>query len=62
MRLPVNRIRQEAAQLHLARLLLGILVAPLYVLGWLGGKVAVVIMLVVAAVKVGWQDARGSAR
>ena len=64
-RVPVERIQAEASQVHPGRLLLTLLVGVLYCVGWVAGKtftvLAVAAGFTVAAVKVGWQDARGSA-
>lgn len=62
MAVPIDRITRQAREVHAGRALLTALMAPLYVLGWIVGKAAVVTMFVLAAVKIGWQDARGSDR
>jgi len=62
MAVPLDRIVAEARQVRIAKLLLGFLLAPLYVVGWLVGKTVLATVFLAAAVKVGWQDARGSRR
>jgi len=62
MAVPLDRIKAAASQVHVGQLLLGCLLAPLYVLGWLVGKTVLTAVFLTAAVKVGWQDARGSRR
>jgi len=62
MAVPLDRIVAEARQVRITKLLLGCLLAPLYVAGWLVGKTVLAAVFLTAAVKVGWQDARGSRR
>jgi len=62
MAVPLDRIKAAASQVRIGQLLLGFLLAPLYVLGWLVGKTLLAAVFLAAAVKVGWQDARGSRR
>jgi len=62
MAVPIARITAGARKAHTGRLLLGCLLAPLYVLGWLIGKTVLAVVFLCTAVKVGWQDARGPAR
>ena len=61
-RVPVDRITAEAREIDLARTILSVLAAVLFVIGWLAGKTVGLVLGVVAwsfaAVKVGWQDAR----
>lgn len=62
-RVPVDRITEQARELHPGRTLLTLLAALLYGLGWLAGKTVMGVWFVLAwsfaAVKVGWTDARG---
>lgn len=57
---PLERINAEARQLDPVRVLLTLLAAPLFALGWLVAKVALVAWIVVAwswtAARVGWQE------
>ncbi len=57
-RVPVDRIRQEAEQVHLGRLLLVLLVGVFWVLGWLAGKATLAVGFAYAAAKIGFQEAR----
>lgn len=60
MAVPTARIAEKAHELRVGAFLLGLLVAPFYVLGWLGGKGLLGLAYLGAAVKVGWSDARGA--
>ena len=59
-RVPVERVRAEADRIHLGRLLLTVLVAVLFTVGWVAGKASLGVRWSLAAVKVGWQDARAT--
>jgi hypothetical protein len=60
--IPVDRITERARRIDPLRLLLTVLAAPLVALGWTAGKVVTVVWVVLAwslaAVQVGWEDAR----
>lgn len=59
---PLDRITAEANEIHIGRLLLTLIAGFFYGLGWIAAKtfIAVGFMLSwsIAAVKVGWKDAR----
>jgi hypothetical protein len=59
-RVPLERVQAEARQVHLGRLLLTLLVGVFWLLGWAAGMVSLAVGFAFAAMKVGWQDARGS--
>lgn len=63
-RVPVGDIQTRAAEIDPAKLLLAVLALPFLVLGWMAAKVWQVLWLVVswsvAAVQVGWVEARKS--
>lgn len=65
-RVPVDRITLEARQINLGRLLLTLIAGLLYGIGWTAAKTVKVLALVLvwclAAVKVGWQEARQPAQ
>ena len=54
-RVPVDRIRVQAAALRLGPLLLSLLMAPFFVLGWSSAKVFLAFRWVIAAVMVGFR-------
>ena len=54
-RVPVDRIAVTAAALRLGPLLLSVLMAPFFVLGWTSAKVFLAVRYVLAAVIVGWK-------
>jgi len=58
----VDRISAEAREVHFGRVLLTIVAAVLFGIGWVAYKVCRTALLALAwcavAVKVGWQDAR----
>jgi hypothetical protein len=58
----VDQINVRASQIDPAKLLLAVLALPLLILGWVAAKVWQVLWLVVswsvAAVQVGWVEAR----
>ncbi|WP_327047278.1 hypothetical protein OG320_05135 [Microbispora sp. NBC_01189] len=54
----VARIDAEARQLDPAKVLLTILIAPLFLTGWLAGKAWLVLAWIWTAVLVGWREAR----
>lgn len=56
-----QRVGEKAQQIRLARVLLAVFAAPLYVLGWLAGVLVVALLWVFAAVVVGFGDARSRA-
>lgn len=60
----LDRISAEAQEVHIGRMLLTLIGAILYALGWTAGTMLTVLWLVIAwsfmAVKLGWQDARAS--
>lgn len=61
-RVPVEDIRARASEIDPAKLILALLALPFLVLGWLAAKVWAVLWAVtswsVAAVQVGWIEAR----
>jgi hypothetical protein len=61
-RVPVERITVEARQVDVGRLVLTVLAAVLYAVGWSAGKVLGAVWLALAwsgtAVRLGWQEAR----
>jgi hypothetical protein len=60
-RVPVDRINAEARQVHLGRLLLTVLAAFFFALGWVVAKTFLALAWCGVAVKVGWQEARSGA-
>jgi hypothetical protein len=58
MAIPVDEISAEARQVDMARVVLTVLAVPLYVAGWLAGKVFLALAWAGLAVKAGWRDAR----
>lgn len=54
-RVPVDRIAVQAAALRLGPLLLSLVMAPFFVLGWSAAKVFLAVRYVLAAVIVGWK-------
>jgi len=57
-RVPLERVRAEARDVHLGRALLTLLVGVFWLLGWLAGKLTLAIGFAYAAAKVGFQEAR----
>lgn len=53
----VARVGEAAEQINFVRVLLAVLAAPLYALGWLVGIVIVAFRWLFAAVQVGFKDA-----
>jgi hypothetical protein len=53
----LDRISAEARKLKFGRAVLTILFTPLYVVGWVAGKVWLVIAYAYASIKVGWKEA-----
>jgi hypothetical protein len=53
-----ERVAAKAVEVKLARVLLSVLAAPFYVLGWVVALLVVVVMWCVAAVQVGFADGR----
>lgn len=54
-RVPTDRIRVQAAALRLGPLLLSVLMAIPFALGWTAAKVFLAVRYVLAAVVVGWK-------
>lgn len=54
----VARVEGKVAEISVARVLLAVLAAPLYALGWLVGIVVVAVLWLFAAVAVGFADAK----
>ena len=54
----IERAAAKASDVKLSKLLLSILAAPFYVLGWLIGLVVVVVLLAYGAVRLGIADVR----
>lgn len=54
-RVPVGRISAQAAALRLGPLLLSLLMAPFFALGWSAAKVFLAVRYVLAAVIVGFK-------
>jgi hypothetical protein len=57
----IERAAAKASEVELTKLLLSILAAPFYVLGWLIGLVVVVVLLAYGAVRLGIADVRALA-
>ncbi len=57
----IERAAAKASEVKLTKLLLSILAAPFYVLGWLIGLVVVVVLLAYGAVRLGIADVRALA-
>lgn len=57
-RIDLDRIDAEARQVHLGRVLLTVLGAVFYVIGWVIGAAVTAFVWSYAAAKVGYQDAR----
>lgn len=55
---PLERISEQSREVQIGRRILAVLLGVLYVVGWLAGKGSVALSYAIAAVKVGWQDAR----
>ena len=60
-RVPVDRIGVEARDVHIGRVLLTILAALFFAIGWVVAKVFLALAWCGVAVKVGWQEARRDA-
>lgn len=58
----VARVEGKVAEISVARVLLAVLAAPLYALGWLVGIIVVAVLWLFAAVAVGFADAKKSRR
>ncbi|MEU8279550.1 hypothetical protein ACFYOK_29460 [Microbispora bryophytorum] len=58
LNIPVERISEEARQLDPAKAILTILIAPLFLIGWLAGKAWLIVAWIWTAVLVGWSEAR----
>lgn len=56
--IPVDRIGEKAQTLAPGKVLLTVLIAILYVPGWVAGKLWLALAWMGTAVMVGWQDAR----
>lgn len=59
-RIPVERISTEARDVHVGRTLLTLVAGFFYLVGWLAGTLVNGLAWCVAAVKVGWREARPS--
>lgn len=61
MAVDIARINAEARQIHFGRMVLTVLAAILYAIGWITRKVFVVLWLTLtwswAAIRIGWRDA-----
>jgi hypothetical protein len=61
-RIPTQRIRAQATQVNLGRLLLTVIAGLLFAVGWAAGRTVTGVVLAVlwsaAAVKVGYREAR----
>jgi hypothetical protein len=57
-RVPVDRIGVEARDVHVGRVLLTILAAFFFAIGWIAAKTLLGLAWCGVAVKVGWQEAR----
>lgn len=61
-RVPLDRITTEAKKLHFWRTVLTLIAGLFFLLGWIVAKTVMLIWAAiawcVAAVKIGWQDAR----
>lgn len=57
-RVPVDDITEQARQVHFGRVLLTVLAAVFFAIGWLAGAVFMAIAWCGTAVKVGWLEAR----
>jgi hypothetical protein len=56
--IPVARISAEARQIHFGEILLALIGAVFYGLGWSVSKALLAVAWCLAAVKLGWADAR----
>lgn len=65
-RVPVDRITNEAREIHFGRFLLTVIGGLFFALGWIVAKTFTVLWLAMTwswtAIKVGWQEGRNSAR
>ena len=59
-RVPVDRVAAEARNVHVGRLLLTLLVGVFFAVGWVAGKASLGVAWSLAAVKVGWAEARAA--
>lgn len=59
MTIPVERIDTEARQLDPVKVLLTVIAAIPFVLGWIVGKTWLALAWLLTAARVGWQVARG---
>jgi hypothetical protein len=59
-RVPVDRISAEAREVHVGRTLLTLVAGFFYLLGWLAAKVVGGAVWCLAAIRVGWREARTS--
>lgn len=57
-----QRVGERAQQIQVVRLVLAVLAAPLYALGWLVGILVVALLWLLAATAVGFSDARTRSR
>lgn len=58
----VQRVAERAQQVSLVRVLLAVLAAPLYALGWLVGLLVLALMWLLGALAVGYSDGRRKTR
>lgn len=58
----VQRVGDQAQQIRLTRVLLSLVAAPFYAVGWLVGILAVAVLWMFAAVAVGFGDAKNRSR
>ncbi len=56
----IDRISEEAHKLQFGRAVLTILFMPVFLIGWLIGKAWRAVTFVIAALKVGFLDGKGS--
>lgn len=57
-RVPVDEITEQARQVHLGRVVLTVLAAVLFSVGWLAGALFMSLAWAGSAVRVGWRQAR----
>lgn len=56
-RVPTDRIADRAAQVHIGKALLNLLLGVFWLIGWTGRKALLALGYIAGAVQVGWQDA-----
>lgn len=57
-RVPVDEITEGARRVHLGRVVLTVLAAVLFAVGWLAGAACMAIAWAGIAIRVGWRQAR----